>query len=87
MEIRQIGDFEIDRCVEDDGYIIIDLRDREEYDYNRIKGAVNVPFEDFDMYLNENNFEGRKIIILSLLYIGSFIFFIIITLFIIPLFY
>lgn len=63
MEIRQIGDFEIDRCVDDGGYIIIDLRDREEYDYSRIKGAINVPFEDFDMYLNKNNFEGRKIIL------------------------
>ena len=34
-----------------------------------------------------NSFKAFKIIILSLLYIGSFIFFIIITLFIVPLFY
>lgn len=41
--------------------IIIDLRDREEYRAGHVRGAVNIPYEEFD---ENEDFPRRKILVL-----------------------
>lgn len=36
---------------EDSRYMIIDIRDRNEYIRGHIPGAINLPYADFDMYM------------------------------------
>lgn len=52
---------ELDRYSGDDGYLIIDLRSREEYMHEHIRGAINVPQGRFRRELA--GWERKKIIL------------------------
>lgn len=63
MDIKQIGEWEIDKYIDDSDYVIVDLREKEEYEFKHLKGAVNIPFEFFNSDIGEFDFGGKKIIV------------------------
>jgi len=41
-------DDDIKKLMEDNEYIIIDVRTKEEYDYSHLKDAINIPYDEID---------------------------------------
>lgn len=63
MEIKQIGYWDFDKYVNNDEYIIIDLRDAAEYEEGHILGAINVLFDSFGDFVKNDRLADKKMII------------------------
>ncbi len=50
MSFDTISTKEIVKYIGNPNALIIDLRDRDEYDAGHIPGAVNIPYEELDSY-------------------------------------
>ena len=47
--IETFSAHDLDDYYGDENVMIIDLRDREEYEMSHFEGAVNIPYEDLDL--------------------------------------
>lgn len=55
MSFDTISTNELVKYIGNPNVMIIDLRDRSEYDVGHIPGAVNIPYEDLDSYKDRLN--------------------------------
>lgn len=53
MYVDTIRVKDIDRYLSKGNSVLVDLRDREEYEKSHIPSAINIPYEDMDDYINE----------------------------------
>ncbi len=44
---------ELDKIVEENNYVIVDVRTKEEYDTGHIKDSINIPVDDIESRINE----------------------------------
>ena len=56
MNFGMIAPGEIERFVQDEESVIIDLRDREEFAVRHIAGAVNIPYSEWKEYEKSREF-------------------------------
>ena len=49
----------LDKIIEDNNYIIVDVRTKEEYDEGHLKDALNIPYDEIE----ENIFDKTKTIL------------------------
>lgn len=52
MSFETIRNSDIVKYIGKPKVLIIDLRDKEEYDIEHIPGAVNIPYDDLDNYVD-----------------------------------
>ena len=50
-KIINIGGMTLDKLINSNNMLIIDVRDRNEYKINHIKEAINIPSDYFDKYV------------------------------------
>lgn len=61
MSFDTIRTNEIERYIGNANALIVDLRDRHEYDAGHIPGSVNIPYEELENY--RNNFQSKQLLI------------------------
>lgn len=62
MSFQLIAGKNVDSYIDKDSYVILDLRDHEEYAASHIRGARNLPYEYYDNYI-EKLPRGKKYIL------------------------
>lgn len=67
MRFRMIAPDEIEPYIQDKHSLIIDLRERAEYDRRHIQSAVNIPYRSWRQYEEEKEFlkmlEKKKVLL------------------------
>ena len=53
MAFQLISATEAQRLMKFSGYIVIDMRDRRDYDRGHIAGAINLPYQFLDKYIEK----------------------------------
>jgi rhodanese-related sulfurtransferase len=53
MAFETIRTNDIDQYIGKPNVLIIDLRDREEYDMGHIPGSINIPYDELDDYVDQ----------------------------------
>lgn len=67
MTFEMIAPDEMEQYIQDKKSLIIDIREREEYNIRHIKGAVNIPYREWRAYWRNGEMNritaGKKLIL------------------------
>lgn len=60
MRFHMLAPDEMEHYLLDDSSLIIDLREKEDYEKDHISNAINIPYHNWKRYINSTEFQNMQ---------------------------